>query len=158
LTGCRKREILDAKWSEIDMEKQVFRLPMERAKTAKSRFVPLSDQAMEVLRSLPRWDGCPYVVPNPKTRKPFTSIFASWNRARKAVGLSDVRIHDCRHSFASWLVEAGYSIYIVSKALGHSSSRTTERYAHVSDSTLRGASNAAANLIGSDWAGKASAA
>jgi site-specific recombinase XerD len=46
-------------------------------------------------------------------------------------------------------VEAGYSLYVVSKALGHTSSRTTERYAHVSDSTLRGASNAAAQMIGS---------
>ena len=62
-----------------------------------------------------------------------------------------IRIHDCRHSFASWLVEAGYSLYVVSKALGHASSRTTERYAHVADETLRGASNAAASLIAPSW-------
>lgn len=152
LTGCRKRELLDAKWSEIDLDKQVWRIPMERAKTSKTRHVPLSEQAMGVLRSLRRWDGCDYVVPNPVTRKPYHSIHFSWDRARKEAGLADVRIHDCRHSFASWLVEAGYSIYIVSKALGHASSRTTERYAHVSDTTLRSASNAAANLIGNDWA------
>lgn len=152
LTGCRKRELLDAKWSEIDMDKQVWRIPMERAKTSKTRHVPLSGQAMAVLQSLRRWNGCDFVVPNPDTRKPYWSIHFSWDRARKAAGLSDVRIHDCRHSFASWLVEAGYSIYIVSKALGHASSRSTERYAHVSDTTLRSASNAAANLIGNDWA------
>ncbi|WP_287940261.1 site-specific integrase [Sphingopyxis sp.] len=105
-----------------------------------------------VLQSLRRWDGCDYVVPNPESLKPYTSIYFSWDVARKAAGLPDVRLHDCRHSFASWLVEAGYSIYIVSKALGHSSSRTTERYAHVSDTTLRSASNAAANLIGKEWA------
>lgn len=153
LTGCRKRELLDAKWSEIDLDKQVWRIPMERAKTSKTRHVPLSEQAMGVLRSLRRWEGCDYVVPNPDTRKPYQSIHFSWDKARKEAGLADVRIHDCRHSFASWLVEAGYSIYIVSKALGHASSRTTERYAHVSDTTLRSASNAAANLIGNDWAG-----
>jgi integrase len=152
LTGCRKRELLDAKWSEIDLDKQVWRIPMERAKTSKTRHVPLSEQAMGVLRSLRRWEGCDYVVPNPDTHKPYHSIHFSWDRARKEAGLADVRIHDCRHSFASWLVEAGYSIYIVSKALGHASSRTTERYAHVSDTTLRSASNAAANLIGNDWA------
>lgn len=151
LTGCRKRELLDARWSEIDMDRRVWRIPMERAKTSKTRHVPLSDQAVEVLKSLRRWDGCEWVVPNPDTMKPYCSIHFAWNKARKAAGLSDVRVHDCRHSFASWLVEAGYSLYVVSKALGHASSRTTERYAHVADETLRGASNAAASLIGPNW-------
>jgi site-specific recombinase XerD len=60
--------------------------------------------------------------------------------------LPDLLCHDLRHSQASWLVEAGYSFYVASKALGHTSSRTNERYAHVSDSTLKGASNAAAQM------------
>jgi integrase len=158
LTGCRKREILDATWSEIDMDKQLFRIPMERAKTSKVRHVQLSEQAMHVLRSLRKWEGCDYLVPNPDTLNPYTSIFHAWDKARKAAGLPDVRVHDMRHSFASWLVEAGFSIYIVSKALGHASSRTSERYAHVSDTTLRNASNAAANLIGDDWGGKSAVA
>ncbi|KFD25822.1 hypothetical protein IH86_23415 [Sphingobium yanoikuyae] len=148
LTGCRKRELLDAKWSEFDLERRVWRIPMERAKTSKTRHVPLSDQAIAVIHSLRYRDQSEWLVPNPETMKPYGSIHHAWNKARKAAGLPDLRIHDCRHSFASWLVEAGYSIYIVSKALGHASSRTTERYAHVADETLRGASNAAANLIG----------
>lgn len=148
LTGCRKRELLDAKWSEIDLQRRVWRIPMERAKTSKTRHVPLSDQALAVIQSLRRWDKCEWLVPNPETMKPYGSIHHAWNKARQAAGLPDLRIHDCRHSFASWLVEAGYSLYVVSKALGHASSRTTERYAHVADETLRGASNAAASLIG----------
>jgi integrase len=91
------------------------------------------------------------------TLKPYTSIFHAWDKARRVAGLPDVRVHDRRHSSASWLIEAGYSIYIVSKALGHASSRTSERYADVSDHTLRNASNAAANLIG-DGGGKTAAA
>lgn len=158
LTGCRKRELLDAKWSEIDMDKEVWRIPMERAKTNKTRHVPLSEHAMTVLRSVRRLEGCDYVVPNPDTLKPYCSIYFSWDRARKEAGLPDVRMHDCRHSFASWLVEAGIPIYTVSKALGHASSRSTERYAHVSDTTLRTASNAAANLIGDGWGGSAAQA
>lgn len=154
LTGCRKREILDLQWSEVDLDKKVLKLSSDRTKTAKARMVPLSEQAVAVLESVRRWDGCSYVFPNPATMKPYTSIFFSWDRARKAAGLPDVRLHDCRHSFASWLAEAGYSLLIISKALGHASSRTTERYAHVSDQTLRGASNAAADLIGSDWSAK----
>lgn len=153
LTGCRKREILDLKWSEIDMEKATIRLPMGRTKTGKTRYVPLSDQAMAVLATVTRWNGCDWVVPNPKTLKPLTAFFNGWNHARKEAGVPDIRVHDLRHTFASWLVESGASLYIASKALGHALSRSTERYAHVSDKTVKGASNAAAGLI--DWAGTA---
>jgi integrase len=150
LTGCRKREILDLKWSEVDLDKMVLKLSGERTKTAKARLVTLSDEAVEVLKNARRWDQCDYVFPNPATLEPYTSIFHSWDRARKAAGLPDVRLHDCRHSYASWLAEAGYSILIISKALGHSSTRTTERYAHVGDETLRNASNAAAGMLRAD--------
>jgi integrase len=153
LTGCRKREILDLKWSEIDMEKATIRLPMGRTKTGRTRYVPLSDQAMAVLQSVPRWEGCDWVVPNPKTLKPLTAFYNGWNHARKEAGVPEIRVHDLRHTFASWLVESGASLYVASKALGHASSRSTERYAHVSDKTVRGASNAAAGLI--DWSATA---
>lgn len=146
-TGCRKRELLDAKWSEFQLDKQTWRIPMDRTKTAKTRHVPLSKAAMEVLEKLPRYDGVDWLIPNPATLEPYHSVFFAWDKARKAAGLPDLRMHDLRHSHASWLVEAGYSLYIVSKALGHSSSRTTERYAHVSDTTLRNASNAAGNML-----------
>lgn len=146
-TGCRKRELLDAKWSEFQLDKQLWRIPMDRTKTAKTRHVPLSKAAMEVIEKLPRYDGVDWLIPNPATLEPYHSVFFAWDKARKAAGLPDLRMHDLRHSHASWLVEAGYSLYIVSKALGHSSSRTTERYAHVSDTTLRNASDAAGNMI-----------
>lgn len=145
--GCRKRELLDAKWSEFQLDKQTWRIPSDRAKTAKTRHVPLSKAAMEVLEKLPRYDGVDWLIPNPATLEPYHSVFFAWNKARKEAGLPDLRMHDLRHSHASWLVEAGYSLYIVSKALGHSSSRTTERYAHVSDTTLRNASNVAGSMI-----------
>ena len=148
LTGCRKRELLDATWDEIDLGRQFWRIPMHRAKTGKVRHVQLSEAAMAVLEKLPRWKDCPYVVPNPDTLQPYTSVFHAWDKARKEAGLADVRMHDLRHSHASWLVEAGYSLYVVSKALGHASSRTSERYAHVSDKTLKGAANAAASHMG----------
>ena len=106
---------------------------------------------MEVLRSLRRWEGCDYVVPNPETLQPYTSIYHSWDSARRSVGLGDIRVHDLRHAFATRLAEAGTSIYIVSKALGHASVRSSERYAKISDQTLRDASNLAANMIGAEW-------
>ena len=94
LLGCRKRELLDSQWEHFDLERRSWRIPF--AKSGKSRHVPLSKAALEVLAQLPRWEDCPFVVPNPKTLKPFVSIFTSWNTARKKAGLPEVRMHDLR--------------------------------------------------------------
>ena len=91
------------------------------------------------------------MVPNPKTKVPFVSIFLSWNNARKRAGLAEVRMHDLRHSFASNLVNAGQSLYVVSKALGHSQIKTTSRYSHLSQETLLAAADVAAVATGVDW-------
>ena len=72
---------------------------------------------------------------------PYVSIFCSWNTARKQAGLADVRIHDLRHSFASFLVNGGRSLYEVQKILGHTQIKTTQRYAHLSQDTLIDAAN-----------------
>lgn len=151
LTGCRKRELLDAKWDEFQLNRQTWRIPMQRAKTSKTRHVPLSQAATEVLEQLPRWDGCPYVVPNPATLVPYHSIFFAWDKARKEAGLPDVRIHDLRHSAASNLVNSGQSLYVVGTILGHAQTKTTQRYAHLANDTLLAAANAAADHMGTDW-------
>lgn len=89
---------MDAKWDEFHLDKLTWRIPMHRTKTAKTRHVPLSKAAMEVLEKLPRWEGCPYVLPNPATMIPYTSIFHAWDKARVAAGMPDLRMHDLRHS------------------------------------------------------------
>lgn len=150
LTGCRKRELLDAQWADFDLPQKRWRIPM--SKSGKPRHVPLSDEAVAVLESVPRFDDCPYVVPNPETMKPFVSVFRTWDQARRAAGLPDVRMHDLRHSAASNLVNAGQSLYVVAKILGHSQTRTTERYSHLDNAVLQNAANAAAQVTGTSWA------
>jgi len=90
--------------------------------------------------------GCPFstrVFPNPDTKKPYKHIFYAWDVVRKRAGLEDLRIHDLRHSFASFLVNGGRSLYEVQKLLGHTQIKTTQRYAHLShDSLLSAASTA----------------
>jgi site-specific recombinase XerD len=73
--------------------------------------------------------------------KPYVSIFYSWDTARTNANLSDVRVHDLRHSFASFLVNAGRSMYEVQKIHGHTQIKTTQRYAHLSQDTLIDAAN-----------------
>ena len=139
-------ELLKSKWSEFDLERRIWRIPL--AKSGKSRHVPLSQAALAVLAQLPRWDDCPYVVPNPNTRKPFVNIHRSWDNARKAAGLPEVRMHDLRHSMASNMVNSGRSIYEVANVLGHAQLKTTQRYAHLSQETLLAAVDAAATATG----------
>ena len=139
LTGARKREVLDAKWEDFNLDHRVWRIPL--AKSGKARHVPMSDGVLSLLDCVPMHNGCPYVFANPKTLKPFVSFFSAWNTVRKSVGLSDVRVHDLRHSFASFLVNSGRSLYEVQRILGHTQIKTTQRYAHLSQDSLLAAAN-----------------
>ena len=149
LLGCRKMELLESKWMDFDLDRRSWRIPLP--KSGKARHVPLSNAALAVLDQLPRWDGCPYVVPNPETQKPFVNIHRSWNNARIAAGLPDVRLHDLRHSMASNMANSGRSLYEIAKVLGHSQLKTTQRYAHLSQETLLAAVDAAADATGTIW-------
>jgi site-specific recombinase XerD len=84
---------------------------------------------------------------NPKTKLSYTSIFYAWDRARKRAGLADVRIHDLRHSFASFLINSGRSLYEVQKILGHTQVKITQRYAHLSQESLIAAANTAVSVV-----------
>ena len=141
LTGARKREVLDASWDEIDIERRLWRISM--SKSGRARHVPLSDGVLALLQSLPKTRGCNYLFANPDTLKPYQNIFRTWHRARTAAGIADVRIHDLRHNFASLLVNNGRSLYEVQQILGHAQVRTTQRYAHLANETLIAAANVA---------------
>lgn len=149
LLGCRKRELLDARWEDVDLERRNWRIPM--SKSGKARNIPISDRALEVFQALPRWKGCPYVVPNPNTRQPFGNLYHPWDKVRREAGMPDLRMHDLRHTFASNLVNSGQSIYVVSKLLGHSQIKTTARYSHLADETLMSAVDAAAKVVDTSW-------
>jgi len=146
VTGARKREVLDAKWQDFDIARRLWRIPM--TKSGKPRHVPLADGALKVLEGLPRRLDTDYVFANPKTNKPFVSVFFAWDTARKNADLSDVRMHDLRHSFASILVNSGRTLYEVQHILGHTQVKTTQRYAHLSQDTLLDAANAATRAMG----------
>jgi integrase len=141
MTGARKSEALKAEWSDIDFERRLWRVP--KSKSGSARHIPLSDGALRLLESLPSRGQSRYLFPNPKTGKPYQQIFHSWDTARKRAGIPDVRLHDLRHSFASFLINSGRSLYEVQKILGHHSISITERYSHLRYDRLREAASAA---------------
>jgi integrase len=145
LTGARKREVLDAKWTDFDLERRIWRIPTTKA--GKARHVPLSDGVMHLLSTMPR--DLPWVFANPDTGKPYVSIYCAWHTARTKAGLADVRMHDLRHSFASLLINSGRTLYEVQHILGHTQVKTTQRYAHLKQETLLAASNTASSAVGS---------
>ena len=138
-TGARKREVLDARWRDIDWAQRSWRIP--KTKSGKIRHIPLSTGALKVLDHLrlrirEGFLDEQAIFANPKTGEPFVSFFYSWNNARIRAGMPDFRIHDLRHSFASYLVNAGRSLYEVQELLGHADIKTTSRYAHLSRERL----------------------
>jgi len=142
LTGARVRELLDARWEHVDVERQLWLIPT--SKTGKSRHVPLPDDALAIVASLPRYKDCPWLVPNPDTLKPFVSIKNGWQRAIRTAKLPGLRIHDLRHSAASFMVNSGIDLFAVGKVLGHASVQSTQRYSHLANDTLRAAVEAGA--------------
>ena len=134
LTGARVRELLTARWEHVDLARRAWLIPM--SKTGKSRYVPLSTAAVAIIEDLPRFRGCPWLIPNPETLKPFVTIQHAWQRAIRAARLPGLRIHDLRHSAASFMINNGVDLFTVGKVLGHACYQSTQRYAHLANDTL----------------------
>jgi len=134
LTGARLRELLDAEWKNVDVERRSWFIP--DSKTGKPRYVPLSTAAVAIIEALPRFKGCQWLIPNPETHKPFVSIKHGWQNAIKEANLPGLRLHDLRHSAASFMVNSGVDLFAVGKVLGHANYQSTQRYAHLANDTL----------------------
>lgn len=148
-TGCRKGEILGLQWPFVDFERRV--LDLRDSKTGE-RPVPLGAAALAVLADLARIKsaaGQPaWVFPAGRGALGHYSFpYRDWQRVAARAGLANVRLHDLRHSFASLAVSSGTSLYVLSKLLGHSSQRMSERYAHLGDDPLRAAADATARRV-----------
>ncbi|MDD9983380.1 MAG: site-specific integrase [Gammaproteobacteria bacterium] len=137
LTGYRRSEILKLDWEHVALEAGEFRLPDSKTK---ARMLPLPPQAVELLTSLPRIPGNPWVIPGRKPGTHLRNIDEAWRAIRERAGLGSVRIHDLRHSYASRALALGESLPVIGKLLGHGQLETTARYAHLARDSARGGS------------------
>jgi integrase len=127
LTGCRKTELLQSKWKDVDMDRQELRLP--ETKAGRVHYVPLSGPACAILQDLPPIDGNPFVFPGARNDRPLVNIDKIWRKVRKEAGVEDVRLHDLRRTVGSWLAQDGSSLHLIGKVLNHSNVTTTQVYA-----------------------------
>jgi integrase len=152
-TGCRLSEITTLQWASVDLPNA--RIIFEKHKTDKhgAKAIPLNGPALELLSELPREPDNPYVIVGGVAGKHLINLQKPWRRVRKAAGINDVRVHDLRHSFASFAVGAGVPLALIGGLLGHRSVQTTARYAHIANDPLKQATH----VVGAIFADKAKA-
>jgi integrase len=134
LTGARLREILNAKWEYVDFERGVIFLP--DSKTGKKP-VYLSAAALATLADLSRIKGNPFMIAGANDGAPRKDLKKPWAAVTRAAGLDGLRIHDLRHTFASFGAGASLGLPIIGKLLGHAQTSTTARYAHLDADPMR---------------------
>lgn len=128
LTGARSGEMTTLRWAEVDFERRL--LLLSDSKTGRKP-IWLSTPAIEILRTLPRISGNPYVFPGELAGEHYRNLRRAWSKVGKIAGLGDVRLHDLRHTFASHGAAAGFSLPVIGALLGHQVPATTHRYAHL---------------------------
>jgi integrase len=144
--GLRAGEIFNLKWRDVDLENGI--LALRGTKSGKTRYAHMTEDVMTMLSRLDTKEPDALVFPGRKGEKQ-KEIGDSFERAVAKCGLNEgvadrrdrVVFHSLRHSFASWLVQAGVSLYVVKEALGHGTMAMTERYAHLAPDAMKGAVN-----------------
>jgi integrase len=158
-TGCRRGEALAARWDQFNDGRRIWTKPSSHTKQEKTHRVILSTMAIALLGDIweaalaeveryniefgngqPKREVSDWVFPSDRSESGhIEEIKHHWHAIRAEAGIADVRVHDLRHSFASFLVNQGVPLQMVGQLLGHTQLTTTKRYAHLSDSAMSAA-------------------
>lgn len=167
LTGARERELLKARWDEINLVRGEWTKPSHHTKQKKTEHPPLNNDALALLKRMEQSKTGPYLFPAPEpvVDKPGghepqdsptrTTLRNVWRQVSKSAGLVTAdgkplyKPNVLRHTFASHLVSQGESLEKVGALLGHTQPGTTARYAHLANAALRDTSN----RFGTIWRG-----
>lgn len=149
LTGARLGEVRNARFEQFNLDLAVWAKPAATTKQRRIHRLPISAHAVALVRlrgeAVP--EGCPWLFPGNAEGKPVQDLRRFWRGIKKTAALPDVRVHDLRHSFASFLVSGGASLEMIGKLLGHTQVKTTQRYAHLLDSPLRAGVAAVGEIV-----------
>ena len=147
LSGARRGEVLAMEWGALDFSAGVWTKPGSTTKQRTDHVVPLSAPARQLLSKMqaeyirlhPKKPLPQYVFPGSGALGHVVEVKKAWRAITKAAGITGLRIHDIRHSFASQLASGGASLPLIGALLGHSNPATTHRYAHLFDDPQRAA-------------------
>ena len=148
MTGARRGEVLSARWDEFDLANGVWVKPSAHTKQKRQHRVPISGAAVELLQEIRATSaGSQYLFPGALPDKPLQELKTFWAGVCKKAKLSNFRIHDLRHSYASILASSGLSLPIIGALLGHTQQSTTARYSHLFDHSLREATERVSSML-----------
>lgn len=145
MLGTRRSELLAMRWTDIDLTARTWRIP--ETKAGNTHLLPLPIPAMAIIDGLPSRDKSEWIFPGDGATGHIVEPTKAWRRVRNHAGVKDVRIHDLRHTLASWLVGQGFNLPLVGRALNHTQVSTTARYAHLALDPVRAALEQTAALM-----------
>jgi len=146
LTGLRRDELRLAKWEHVSLDQGTLFIP--HTKNGKSRILHLNHMATQMLMQMPAIPGNPHVFPGLRPKQPLHNVYEPFQRMVKRARIEGpICLHTCRHSVAALIVSNGGTLYDVQAQLGHASSVSSQRYAHLHASRLKHTSQRIANCI-----------
>lgn len=146
LTGGRYSEVLGLKWEHLE-EGRIL-LPEHKTDSRGERMIYLDENAVAILKALPQHALSPFIFAGRgKAGTIGSSLDHAWRDVRERAGLKGVRLHDLRHTFASFSIASGLTLEQTGQLLGHSTPQTTKRYAHLLDEAGRKNVQAATSMM-----------
>jgi integrase len=155
LTGMRRSEVETLEWKFVDRKSNEIRLPDSKSG---EKTVPVGQSAidlLEVIRARQEQEGTysesGFVIPGRKHH--LVGLSKMWRKWRSEAGIKDVRVHDLRHTYGSFGASGGTPLFVISGVLGHKSTATTERYAHLQPNPAKTAADSISSTIGTALTG-----
>lgn len=131
MTGLRQHNVLVLEWPQVDMQRKIAWIHADQAKAGKPIGVPLNSRVLDVLNRR-KGKHKIFVFVSERTGKPLEGICSkTWKTSLRKAGIDNFRWHDIRHTWASWLVQAGVPIMDLKEMGGWESIEMVQRYAHL---------------------------
>jgi integrase len=141
-TGMRRSEMLTLRWGDVDLRRRTITL--SQTKNNERRVIPINATVAAMLKAWPRVVGADRLFPG--VNGPM--VTRAFERACRKADVANLRLHDLRHTFASYLAMGGVNLRAIQQLLGHRDLRMTARYAHLSADHLQQAVNSLDTTLG----------